>query len=166
MDTDYITKTGDHLHITGTDIGLDFETEGQAFSLEYGELADHIDSLILHGVYPYSAEDSVLDDYAIPDELDEMKGIEEAEQDDDNEESPKPVLQSKEKIIHEILSGNVTFAGGKQRIYHAMLELPAKKDRVQVLKREFGTGGERGSRSDGSHYPHLSGSARHFDLLP
>lgn len=158
VDTGYITKTGDHLHITGTDIGLDFETEGQAFSLEYGELADHIDSLILHGVYPYSAEDSVLDDYAIPDELDEMKGIEEAGQDDDNEESPKPVLQSKEKIIHEILSGNVTFAGGKQRIYHAMLELPAKKDRVQVLKREFGTGGERGSRSDGSHLSLAYGS--------
>lgn len=72
VDTDYTTKTGDHLHITGTDVGLDFETEGQAFSFEYGELADHIDRLILHGIYPYSAEDSMLDDYAIPDEADEM----------------------------------------------------------------------------------------------
>ena len=79
LDTDYVTKTGDALHIMGTDTGLNFETEGQAFSFEYGKLAGHIDRLIFQGVYPYSAEDSMLDDYAIPDEVEEMNGVRENE---------------------------------------------------------------------------------------
>ncbi len=74
VDTEYTTKTGDYLHITGTDTGLDFEIEGQVFSFEYGKLAEHIDRLILHGIYPYSAEESMLDGYSIPDETDEMNG--------------------------------------------------------------------------------------------
>lgn len=74
VDTEYTTKTGDYLHITGTDTGLDFEIDGQVFSFEYGKLAEHIDRLILHGIYPYSAEESMLDGYSIPDETDEMNG--------------------------------------------------------------------------------------------
>lgn len=94
LDTDYTTKTGDYLHITGTDTGIDFETDGQAFSFEYGELADHIDRLIHHSIYPYSAEGSMLDDYTIPDEVDEINSARDEE---------KSEGQAEQEILGELL---------------------------------------------------------------
>lgn len=116
VDTDYITLAGDHLHITGTDTGLDFETEGQLFSFEYGELADHIDRLILHGVYPYSAEDSMLDDYEIPDEADERNGV----QDEETEEN--------------LAEMEPTFTGGEQT---EDITPPAQPENRQITLFDF-----------------------------
>lgn len=139
VDTDYITKTGTCLHITGTDAGLDFETEGQIYSFEYGELAGHIDRLILHGIYPYSAGDSMLDDYAIPDETGEWNGDAEqaAETAIREEDEPVPPLDE-EAIIADFLCEGSGTQGGKQRIYRALQSMQGKKDRQRFIKEEYG----------------------------
>lgn len=143
LDMDYTTKTGEYLHITGTDTGLDFEMEEQAFSVAYSELTEHIDRLILHGVYPYSAEDSMLDDYSIPDEIREMNGAEESEA----EEKDAEPLDSEQIIANFLREGSGT-SGGKLRIQQAVLSMQSKKDRQQFIKEEYGwyshSGGGRG----------------------
>lgn len=75
LDTEYMTKTGDYfLHILADSEGLTFETEGQQFTASYAELTSRIDQLILMGAYPFSSADSMIDDFAIPDEMNEMQG--------------------------------------------------------------------------------------------
>ena len=149
VDTDYTTKTGDNLHITGTDTGLDFETEGQAFSFEYGELADHIDRLILYGVYPYSAEDSMLDDYAIPDEAGEWNGdVEQAAETVTQEEEESTALLDEEAVIADFLRDGSGMKNGKLRIYQAVRTMQAKKDRQRFIQDEYGLYGQSdGGRS-------------------
>lgn len=144
VDTDYTTATGDHLHITGTDTGLDFETEGQLFSFEYGELADHIDRLILHGVYPYSAGDNMLDDYAIPDEAGEWNGAAAQTAETAVQEEESPSLLDDEAIIAGFLCEGSGMHGGKLRIYQAVRSMQGKKDRQRFIKDEYGWYGHSG----------------------
>ena len=147
LDTDYTTKTGEYLNILSSADGITFETEGQQFTFTYRELAEKIDQLILMGVYPFSSADSMLDDYSIPDEAEEMKG---AKDEDSYEPDEEPII-SKDDIINQILSSHISFQGGKQRIYNAMLTLSARKDRIAVLKKEYGIGGVSGSLKNGGH---------------
>ena len=140
VDTDYTTKTGDYLHIAGTDTGLDFETEGQKFSFEYWELADRIDRLILQGIYPFSADDSMLDDYTIPDEAGEMNGVRDEQEDMGGQ--PEPL--DGEQIIADFLRQGSGVQGGKLRIYQAVQSMQAKKDRQQFIKEEYGWYGSSG----------------------
>lgn len=74
LDADYITKTGEYLHLLSDTEGITFDTQGQQFAFTYRELAEKVDLLILQGAYPFSVEDSMLDDYAIPDEVEQMGG--------------------------------------------------------------------------------------------
>lgn len=134
LDTDYTTKTGDYLHITAMDDGLAFEIEGQRFSFSYRELADRIDRLILQGIYPFSAEDSMLDDYAIPDEADEMNGA--GKELEDMGGQPEPL--DGEQTIADFLRLGSGVSGGKQKIYRAVLAMQSKKDRQVFIKQEYG----------------------------
>ncbi|MDD3228040.1 MAG: helicase-related protein [Oscillospiraceae bacterium] len=59
-----------------------------------------------------------------------------------------PTIQ---EITDEILRNSYGFSGGKQRIYQAMISLPVKKDRVAVLKKEYGIGGYSGGIENGGH---------------
>ena len=133
LDTDYTTKTGDYLHITAGDDGLAFETEGQRFSFEYWELADRIDRLILQGIYPFSAEDSMLDDYAIPDEADEMNGA--GNELEDMGRQPEPL--DEDQMIADFLKLGSGVSGGKQRIYRAVLSMQSNKERQNFIKQEY-----------------------------
>jgi len=258
LDTEYMTKTGDHfLHILADSEGLTFETEGQQFTASYAELTSRIDQLILMGAYPFSSADSMIDDFSIPDEMNEMQGTpdeDESEIDIDSseaadsryihaflrdqskslyiqqtiqnyfkeetdielrtdfvrrtygggsreieldgilikartyddglhltvfelEESVKihltweqvaaniamlieddryvnpntPVPPSKQEIIDEILRNGHGFSVGRQKIYRAMISLPGKKDRVDVLKKEYGISGYSGGLENGGH---------------
>ena len=149
LDTDYTTKTGDYLHITAMDDGLAFEIEGQRFSFSYRELADRIDRLILQGIYPFSAEDSMLDDYAIPDEADEMNGA--GKELEDMGGQPEPL--DGEQIIADFLRLGSGVSGGKQRIYRAVLAMQSKKDRQAFIKQEYG-------------WYSISSQGRHLEATP
>ena len=114
--------------------GLAFEIEGQRFSFSYRELADRIDRLILQGIYPFSAEDSMLDDYAIPDEADEMNGA--GKELEDMGGQPEPL--DGEQTIADFLRLGSGVSGGKQKIYRAVLAMQSKKDRQVFIKQEYG----------------------------
>lgn len=107
LDTDYATATGDHIHIQADDAGMTLLVGKQEIACSYAELTDRIDWLIVMGAYPHSVADVQLDDYAIPDEVGEMNGVDEPEQTDSGKALSKPGLQRKEDIINHILSGNV-----------------------------------------------------------
>ena len=139
LDTEYITETGEHLYLTASDDGLTFEIGDQQFTEDYGRLTDRIDRLILTGAYPFSSADTVIDDYAIPDEQEEMQGFT-----DEDENSPDEPLASvelsetdRQKIIDEYLQHGSGTQGGRQRIFQAMLSMPAKKDRVDFIRKEY-----------------------------
>lgn len=139
LDTEYVTKTGDYLHIFADNEGLTFETEGQQFSASYAELTNHIDQLILIGAYPYSSADSMIDDFSIPDEIDEMQGVS-----DEGEPEPEETIapsalseQARQQIIDEYLQHGSGTQGGRKRIYGALLSMPAKKDRVGFIRKEY-----------------------------
>lgn len=62
-----------------------------------------------------------------------------------------PIPPSKQEIIDEILRNGHGFSVGRQKIYRAMISLPGKKDRVDVLKKEYGISGYSGSLENGGH---------------
>ena len=143
LDTEYITETGEHLYLTASDDGLTFEIGDQQFTEDYGRLTDRIDRLILTGAYPFSSADTVIDDYAIPDEQEEMQGFT-----DEDENSPDEPLASvglsetdRQKIIDEYLQHGSGTQGGRQRIFQVMLSMPAKKDRVSFIRKEYNSYG-------------------------
>jgi hypothetical protein len=139
LDTDYITETGEHLYLTAGEDGLTFEIEGQQFTEDYGKLTARIDRLILTGAYPFSSADTVIDDYAIPDEQEEMQSI--ADEDEDSPDEPPASAElsetDRQKIIDEYLQHGSGTQGGRQRIFQAMLSMPAKKDRVAFIRKEY-----------------------------
>lgn len=139
LDTDYITETGEHLYLTAGEDGLTFEIEGQQFTEDYGKLTARIDRLILTGAYPFSSADTVIDDYAIPDEQEEMQSI--ADEDEDSPDEPPASAElsetDRQKIIDEYLQHGSGTQGGRQRIFQAMLSMPAKKDRVDFIRKEY-----------------------------
>lgn len=257
LDTEYVAKTGNPIRVFADSEGLTFEIEGQQFSASYAELTNRIDQLILIGAYPFSSSDSMIDDFSIPDEIDEMQGVSDEDETEididpseaadrryihfflrdqskslyiqqtiqnhfkeetdtdlravfvrraygvgireiemdgilinartyedglhlhvlDPEESIKthltweqvaanialliednryvnpntPDPPTIQKIIDEILRSSYGFSGSKQRIYQAMISLPVKKDRVAVLKKEYGIGGYSGGLENGGH---------------
>ncbi len=74
LDEQYVSKENHyHLHVSGNHEGLILETEGNTYFFSYGKLAKRIDALILDGNYPFSIKEERLDDFAIPDELEELK---------------------------------------------------------------------------------------------
>ena len=125
LDTDYTTETGDYLYLTADDGGLTFEIEGQQFTEDYGTLVSRIDRLILTGAYPFSSADTVIDDYAIPDELEEMQSI--ADEDENNSDEPPASAElsetDRQKIIDEYLQHGSGTQGGRKRIFQAMLSM-------------------------------------------
>lgn len=93
LDTDYTTKTGEYLHITAAEDGLTLLYEGNTLLFTYKELAEKIELLILHGIYPFSTEDSMIDDYAIPDEVEQMNGV--VDDDEWADETPLVIVENK-----------------------------------------------------------------------
>ncbi|XCH80136.1 MAG: helicase-related protein [Candidatus Dehalobacter alkaniphilus] len=162
LDTEYLTKTGDYfLHILADSEGLTFETEGQQFAASYDELTNRIDNLILMGAYPYSSADSMTDDFSIPDEMEEMQGV-------SNEDEPEPEepiasaalsKQDRQQIIDEYLQHGSGTQGGRQRIYQAMLSMPAKKDRVDLIRKEYNHYGYYRGLDNGGHW-HLESTPK------
>ena len=140
LDTEYLTKTGDYiLHIRADSGGLTFETEGQQFAASYAELTNRIDNLILMGAYPYSSADSMIDDFSIPDEIDEMQGASNEDEPESEELIASSALskQDRQQIIDEYLQHGSGVQGGRQRIYRAVLSMPAKKDRIDFIRKEY-----------------------------
>jgi len=139
LDTEYITETGEHLYLTAGDDGLTFEIGNQQFTEDYGTLVSRIDRLILTGVYPFSSADTVIDDYAIPDEQEEMQGFIDEDENSPDEHPVSAELSDtdRQKIIDEYLQHGSGTQGGRQRIFQAMLSMPAKKDRVDFIRKEY-----------------------------
>ena len=154
LDTDYTTETGDYLYLTADDGGLTFEIEGQQFTEDYGTLVSRIDRLILTGAYPFSSADTVIDDYAIPDELEEMQSI--ADEDENNSDEPPASAElsetDRQKIIDEYLQHGSGTQGGRKRIFQAMLSMPAKKDRVDFIRKEYYSYGSSSSQPNGDRW--------------
>lgn len=154
LDTDYITETGEHLYLTAGEDGLTFEIEGQQFTEDYGKLTARIDRLILTGAYPFSSADTVIDDYAIPDEQEEMQSI--ADEDEDSPDEPPASAElsetDRQKIIDEYLQHGSGTQGGRQRIFQAMLSMPAKKDRVAFIRKEYYSYGSSRSQPGGDRW--------------
>jgi len=180
LDTDYTTRTGDYLHITADENDLNFLCDGQAFSASYEELAERVDRLIFMDTYPFSAGDRMLDDYAIPDELDEMQGDTDANEPEPKEPSePVPLPKEAEKdsepvslpeaehqrIIDEYLRYGSGTEDGRLRIYKAMQYLPAKKDRVSLIKKEYGYFGCSSGLDDGHWRMDASPKGFYIDYL-
>ena len=76
----------------------------------------------------------MLDDYAIPDEADEMNGA--GKELEDMGGQPEPL--DGEQIIEDFLRLGSGVSGGKQRIYRAVLAMQSKKDRQAFIKQEYG----------------------------
>jgi len=154
LDTDYITETGEHLYLTAGEDGLTFEIEGQQFTEDYGKLTARIDRLILTGAYPFSSADTVIDDYAIPDEQEEMQSI--ADEDEDSPDEPPASAElsetDRQKIIDEYLQHGSGTQGGRQRIFQAMLSMPAKKDRADFIRKEYYSYGSYSSQPNGDRW--------------
>lgn len=139
LDTEYVTKTGDYLHILADSEGLTFETQGQQITVSYVELTNRIDHLILMGAYPFSSADSMIDDFSIPDEMDEMQGVSDRDEPEPEETAVSSDVseQDRQRIIDEYLQHGSGTQGGRQRIYHTMRSMPAKKDRVAFIRKEY-----------------------------
>lgn len=161
LDTEYMTKTGDYLHIFADSEGLTFETQGQQFAASYAELTNRIDNLILMGAYPYSSADSMVDDFSIPDEMDEMQGV----SDDDESEQEETIVsadlseQDRQRIIDEYLQYGSGTQGGRQRIYRAILSMPAQKDKVSFIRKEYNSYGSYRSSENGDQW-HLESTPK------
>ncbi|QOX64418.1 helicase [Anoxybacterium hadale] len=161
LDTEYVTKTGDYLHILADSEGLTFETEGQQFAASYVELTNRIDSLILIGAYPFSSADSMIDDFSIPDEIDEMRGVS-----DNDESEPEETIvsadlseQDRQRIIDEYLQHGSGKQGGRQRICQAVLSMPAKKNRASFIRKEYNSYGCYRSPGNGGQW-HLESTPK------
>lgn len=178
LDTDYTAKTGEGLHITADENGLNFLCEGQSFSASYAELTERIDRLILMGAYPFSSGDGMRDDYAIPDELDEMQGGADGDEPEEalepplmpkeTEETPEPESlpeADRQQIIDEYLRYGSGMEGGRLRIYKAAQYLPAKKDRVSFIKKEYGYFGCSSGLENGHWRMDASPKGLHIDYL-
>ena len=122
LDTEYVTKTGDYVHILADSEGVTFEMQGQQITVNYVELTDRIDHLILMGAYPFSSADSMIDDFSIPDEMDEMQGVSDGDEPEPEETAVSSDVseQDRQRIIDEYLQHGSGTEGGRQRIYHAM----------------------------------------------
>lgn len=154
LDTDYTTETGEYLYLTAGDDGLTFEIKGQQFTEDYGTLVSRIDRLILTGAYPFSSADTVIDDYAIPDELEEMQGFTNEDEEKSDEPSASAELSEtdRQKIIDEYLQQGSGTQGGRQRIFQVMLSMPAKKDRVSFIRKEYNSYGCYSSQPNGDRW--------------
>lgn len=154
LDTDYTTETGEYLYLTAGDDGLTFEIKGQQFTEDYGTLVSRIDRLILTGAYPFSSADTVIDDYAIPDELEEMQGFTDEDEEKSDEPSASAELSEtdRQKIIDEYLQHGSGTQGGRQRIFQVMLSMPAKKDRVSFIRKEYNSYGCYSSQPNGDRW--------------
>ncbi len=74
LDEDYIIQDGGYqVHVLGQSEGIVFQADGGDYFYSYPELSQRIDALILGGIYPFSIEEERLDDFAIPDERDELE---------------------------------------------------------------------------------------------
>ena len=74
MDEDYTIRDGSYqVHLLGQDGGIVFQADGGDYFYSYLELSRRIDALILGGIYPFSIEEEKLDDFAIPDEKEELE---------------------------------------------------------------------------------------------
>ena len=74
LDEDYIIQDGGYqVHVLGQSEGIVFQVDGGDYFYSYPELSQRIDALILGGVYPFSIEEERLDDFAIPDEREELE---------------------------------------------------------------------------------------------
>ncbi len=74
MDEDYTIQDGGYqVHILGQSEGIVFQADGGDYFYPYLELSKRIDALILEGTYPFSIEEEELDDFAIPDEKEELE---------------------------------------------------------------------------------------------
>lgn len=74
MDEDYTIRNGGcQVHLLGQDGGIVFQADGGDYFYSYLELSKRIDALILGGTYPFSIEEEELDDFAIPDEKEELE---------------------------------------------------------------------------------------------
>lgn len=74
LDKDYTIHDGNYqVHVLGQSEGLVFQADGGDYFYSYLELSKRIDALILGGIYPFSAEEEELDDFAIPDEKEELE---------------------------------------------------------------------------------------------
>lgn len=61
------------MHVFGQSEGIVFQADGGDYFYSYPELSQRIDALILGGIYPFSIEEERLDDFAIPDEREELE---------------------------------------------------------------------------------------------
>ena len=74
LDEDYtIHDGGCQVHVLGQSEGIVFQADGGDYFYSYPELTQRIDALILGGIYPFSIEEEELDDFAIPDEREELE---------------------------------------------------------------------------------------------
>ena len=161
LDTEYITKTGDYLHILADSEGLTFETQGQQFAASYAELTNRINQLILMGAYPYSSADSMIDDFSIPDEIADMQGVSDRDEPEPEETAVSSDVseQDRQRIIDEYLQHGSGTQGGRQRIYSAILSMPAKKDKVSFIRKEYNSYGSYHSSGNGDQW-HLESTPK------
>ena len=74
LDEDYTIHDGGYqVHVLGQSEGIVFQADGGDYFYSYPELTQRIDALILGGIYPFSIEEEELDDFAIPDEREELE---------------------------------------------------------------------------------------------
>ncbi len=74
LDEDYTIRDGSYqVHVLGQSEGIVFQADGGDYFYSYLELSQRIDALILSGIYPFSIEEEELDDFAIPDEREELE---------------------------------------------------------------------------------------------
>lgn len=74
LDEDYTLQDGGYqVHVFGQSEGIVFQADGGDYFYSYLELSRRIDALILGGIYPFSIEEEELDDFAIPDEKEELE---------------------------------------------------------------------------------------------
>ena len=77
LDIDYETAR-ENVHITAERQGLFFLIHDQSVIISYAELTDRIGELVFAGLYPIYREEE-LDDFSIPDEVDERFGMSDME---------------------------------------------------------------------------------------
>ena len=137
LDTEYVTKTGDYVHIFADSEGLTFETQGQRFAASYVEITNRIDNLILMGAYPFSSADSMIDDFSIPDEMDEMQGT----PDEDGTEIDIDLSEAVDsRYIHSFLQDQSKSLYIQQTIQNYFKEETDTDLRADFVRRTYGVG--------------------------